>query len=156
MAGTPSTDQRGAHAPSNTRPRAVARQPAVTDLAVPVAPCATRHVCLNSGMTQESLPNLPPDVNAHRTAPDRVRVFVNERGVGVPSGATALDAVRALDPLLGDALAAGRQRLTDSRGLPIEPTARVHGGAIFRVLPVRASADELLAAESTAGTEGLA
>jgi hypothetical protein len=105
-------------------------------------------------MTQESLPSVPPDASAHRAAPDHVRVFVNERGIGVPSGATALDAVRALDPLLGDALAAGRQRLTDSRGLPIEPTAVVHGGAIFRVLPVRASADELLATDSTTDREG--
>ncbi|MCU0615574.1 MAG: hypothetical protein MUD17_00575 [Gemmatimonadaceae bacterium] len=109
-------------------------------------------------MTQESLPNLPPDAMADGRAPhatpDRVRVFVNERGVAVSPGASALDAVRALDPQLGEALAAGRQRLTDSRGLPVEPTVLVHGGAIFRVLPVRATADELLAAESTSGAEG--
>lgn len=87
----------------------------------------------------------PADRTPDATGPARVRVFVNERGVSVPRGASALDAVRAADAALGDALAEGRQRLTDSRGLPIEPTTVVHGGAIFRLLPVRASAEALLA-----------
>ncbi len=66
-----------------------------------------------------------------------VRVYVNERGVDVPAGATALDAVRAHDAMAAAAVAAGTSRLADSRGLPVEPNAPVHGGAIFRVLPVR-------------------
>jgi hypothetical protein len=66
-----------------------------------------------------------------------VRVFVNERGVTVAAGATALDAVRALFPDEADGVAAGRLRLTDSRGLPTDANLPVVGGAIFRVVPVR-------------------
>lgn len=100
-------------------------------------------------MSQDLLPDpsvaSPADRTPDVTAPVQVRVFVNERGVSVPRGATALDAVRVADAALGEALADGRQRLTDSRGLPIEPAAVVHGGAIYRLLPVRASAEALLA-----------
>jgi hypothetical protein len=74
--------------------------------------------------------------------PDSLRAYVNDRGVTVPLGATALDVVRAFDPEAAQALAAGTQRLTDSRGLPIPATAPAHGGAIYRLLPVRASALE--------------
>jgi hypothetical protein len=78
------------------------------------------------------------------TPPGVVRVYVDERGVDVPAGAAAIDAVRALDAATADAVAAGTRRLTDSRGLPVEATSAVHGGAIYRVLPVR---DRLPAAE---------
>ncbi len=77
--------------------------------------------------------------------PEFLRAFVNERGVSAPRGCTALDVVRAFDPAIADAIAAGTQRLTDSRGLPIEPAAPAHGGAIYRTLPVRATAAELAA-----------
>jgi hypothetical protein len=77
--------------------------------------------------------------------PELLRAFVNERGVSAPRGSTALDVVRAFDPAIADAIAAGTQRLTDSRGLPIEPSAPAHGGAIYRTLPVRATAAELAA-----------
>jgi hypothetical protein len=66
-----------------------------------------------------------------------VRVFVNERGVSVPIGSSALDAVRALFPDDADGLASGRLRLTDSRGLPISADSVVAGGAIFRVVTAR-------------------
>lgn len=66
-----------------------------------------------------------------------LRVYVNERGVSVPTGAVALDAVRALFPEQADDINAGRSRVTDSRGLPIAADTPLHGGAIFRVLPVR-------------------
>lgn len=69
-----------------------------------------------------------------------LRVFVNERGVSVPAGSVALDAVRALFPEQADDIVAGRARVTDSRGLPIDAATPLHGGAIFRVLPVRESA----------------
>ncbi len=69
--------------------------------------------------------------------PEEIRVFVNERGVSVPPGASALDAVRLLFPEQADAVVAGTSRLTDSRGLPITVDVPLHGGAIFRVLPVR-------------------
>ena len=74
-------------------------------------------------------------------APATVRAFVNERGVTLPPGATALDAVRAFDALGGTALAAdvaaGARAVVDSRGLPVDAAAPAHGGAIYRVLPAR-------------------
>ncbi len=74
-------------------------------------------------------------------APSTLRVFVNERGVSVPPGATALDAVRAFDALAGTAhapgVASGARVITDSRGLPVDPAGPAHGGAIYRVLPAR-------------------
>jgi hypothetical protein len=78
------------------------------------------------------------------SAPTTLRVFVNERGVSVPPGATALDAVRAFDADGGTALAAevaaGARPLVDSRGLPVDAAAPTHGGAIYRVLPARRAA----------------
>ena len=71
------------------------------------------------------------------TTPDSVRAYVNERGVSVPPGSVALDAVRALFPELAEGVAAGTMRLTDSRGLPVSHEAPLAGGAIFRVVPVR-------------------
>jgi hypothetical protein len=69
--------------------------------------------------------------------PPEVRVFVNERGISLPRGATVQDAVDASSEKDGAALAAGRARVTDSRGLPLPADAVVTGGAIMRVLPVR-------------------
>lgn len=69
---------------------------------------------------------------------DTHTVFVNARAVQVPLDATVLDAVRAFDAAEADALAAGTRGVTDSRGLPIAPTAAVHGGAIFRLVSARA------------------
>lgn len=69
-----------------------------------------------------------------------VRVFINERGVSVPPGSDMLTAVRAFDAALGDAVAAGEARLTDSRGLPLAADTPVHGGAIVRVLGARREA----------------
>ncbi len=66
-----------------------------------------------------------------------VRVYVNECGVSVPAGSLALDAVRELFPEQADEITAGRARMTDSRGLPIASDTPLHGGAIFRVVPVR-------------------
>ena len=67
-----------------------------------------------------------------------VTVFVNARAVQVAAGSTVLDAVRAFDPVEGDALAAGTRGVTDSRGLSAPPDAPVHGGAIFRLVSARA------------------
>lgn len=69
--------------------------------------------------------------------PSDLRVYVNERGVSVPNGSVALDAVRALFPEQAEAIAAGTMRLTDSRGLPVSHELALVGGAIFRVVPVR-------------------
>jgi hypothetical protein len=76
------------------------------------------------------------------TAPAMLRAYVNERGVSVPHGATAHDAVHAFDEREARALREGTRRLTDSRGLPIEASSPVHGGAIYRLLPVRAELPE--------------
>jgi hypothetical protein len=65
------------------------------------------------------------------------RVFVNGAGLDVPTGATALDAVRVWSAEAADAVARGASVITDSRGLPAPPDAPIQAGAIFRVLPVR-------------------
>jgi hypothetical protein len=67
------------------------------------------------------------------------RVFINGVGLDVPAGATALDAVRGWDAAAADAVARGASVITDSRGLPTAVDARVQAGAIFRVIPARAS-----------------
>ncbi|MEP6832434.1 MAG: hypothetical protein ABJB74_03530 [Gemmatimonas sp.] len=69
--------------------------------------------------------------------PPEIRVFVNERGISLPRGATVLDAVQQFSESDGAALAAGRAKVTDSRGLPLEHNAVVTGGSIMRVLPIR-------------------
>lgn len=69
--------------------------------------------------------------------PPEIRVFVNERGISLPRGATVLDAVRASSESDGVALTEGRARVTDSRGLPLEPGDGITGGAIMRVIAVR-------------------
>ena len=75
------------------------------------------------------------------SGPDSLRVYVNERGVSVPHGSVAVDAVRALFPELAAEVDAGRQRLTDSRGLPVDATQALVGGSIYRVVPVRERVD---------------
>jgi hypothetical protein len=76
------------------------------------------------------------------SVPDSLRVYVNERGVSVPFGALALDAVRALFVEQAEAIVAGTMRLTDSRGLPVDADTPLVGGAIFRVVPVRERLEE--------------
>lgn len=68
-----------------------------------------------------------------------IRVFVNEKGVSVPVGSLALDAVRALLPEEAAAIENGSRRLTDSRGLPVEATQALVNGAIYRVVSARAA-----------------
>lgn len=81
------------------------------------------------------------DVVSPMSGPDSLRVYVNERGVSVPHGSVAVDAVRVLFPELAADVDAGRQRLTDSRGLPVESTQALVGGSIYRVVPVRDRVD---------------
>ena len=81
------------------------------------------------------------DVVSSMPIPDSLRVYVNERGVSVPHGSVAVDAVRALFPELAVEIDAGRQRLTDSRGLPAQATQALVGGSIYRVVPVRDRGD---------------
>ena len=72
--------------------------------------------------------------------PATVRAYVNERPVDVARGASVRAAVDAFDAEQGARLAAGAVQVTDSRGLPIDPDTLVHGGAIYRLIPVRARA----------------
>ena len=76
--------------------------------------------------------------------PPTLRVFVNERAVEVPRGASVADAVRALDAAAADAVAAGDRSVTDGRGLPVDAQGATHAGAIYRLIPARrpASADD--------------
>jgi hypothetical protein len=66
-----------------------------------------------------------------------MRVYVNSTGLDVPDGSTALDAVRAWNAAAAEEIAVGERVIADSRGLPTPPDTKVHGGAIFRVLPAR-------------------
>lgn len=66
-----------------------------------------------------------------------MRVFVNAHPLDVPAGATALDAVRALDAAAASAVEEGREVITDSRGLPADPATPLQAGAIFRLVPRR-------------------
>lgn len=63
-----------------------------------------------------------------------VRVFVNASGVDVPSGATALDAVRAWNADAATDVDAGRRLITDSRGLPIDAASPMSAGSILRLV----------------------
>lgn len=71
-----------------------------------------------------------------------IRAFVNAQGVDVEPGATALDAVRAWKAEEADAVTAGSRLILDSRGLPVDPGAPTHGGAIYRTRPNRARAEQ--------------
>lgn len=68
-------------------------------------------------------------------------VFVNSARVVVANGATVLEAVRAWNEQEAVAFALGDRVVTDSRGLPAPLDTRVHGGAIFRIVPARSRAD---------------
>ena len=66
-----------------------------------------------------------------------IRAYVNGRGVDVPAGASAIDAVRVADALAAAEVEAGNRALTDSRGLPLEPSALLSGGSIIRIVSGR-------------------
>jgi len=79
-----------------------------------------------------------------------LRVFVNERPVEVPRGATVRDAVRSFDRGLADLLATESAYVTDARGLPVDAGDAIsEAGAVFRVVvsakrgPKRLSKEEL-------------
>lgn len=68
-----------------------------------------------------------------------VRAFVNGRGVDVPAGGTALDAVRLADPAEAEQVAQGARAIADSRGLPLPADDAAYGGAIYRTISARAA-----------------
>ena len=71
-----------------------------------------------------------------------IRVFVNAHGVEVPSGATALDAVRTWNPDAAGEVASGVRLITDSRGLPIDEASPMSAGSILRLIPKRVAASD--------------
>lgn len=79
---------------------------------------------------------------------DSVRVYVNAHPVEAPANGSALDAVRAFDPVVADHVVLGLRAITDSRGLPIDASTALSTGAIFRVVHVRAAASESADEES--------
>ena len=68
---------------------------------------------------------------------DSIRAYVNGSGVDVPAGATAIDAVRAMDTAEADQVLAGERALTDSRGLPLDPSTVLVAGSIVRIVSGR-------------------
>ena len=68
---------------------------------------------------------------------DSIRAYVNGRGVDVPAGASAIEAVRIWDSVTADQVVAGERALTDSRGLPLEPSAPLVAGSIVRIVSGR-------------------
>ena len=68
------------------------------------------------------------------TQPESLRVFVDARGVDVPRGAKAIDAVQAYDPAAAAAVRGGEKILTDSRGLAVDAASAIESGAIFRLI----------------------
>jgi len=69
-----------------------------------------------------------------------VRVFINTHGIDVPASATALEAIEAWNSGEAAAVKSGERMITDSRGLPADPAAAIHNGAIFRVVRARGAA----------------
>ncbi|AHG91374.1 hypothetical protein J421_3837 [Gemmatirosa kalamazoonensis] len=76
-------------------------------------------------------------MSSPESEPTTVRVFVNERGVDVPRGASALDALRVADEGEAARVAAGERALVDSRGLPTAADAPTFAGAIYRTITAR-------------------
>jgi hypothetical protein len=66
-----------------------------------------------------------------------VRVFVNASGVEVPVGSTALEAVRVWNEQAAGDVTADRRVITDSRGLPIDPSTTMSAGSILRLVAKR-------------------
>ena len=68
---------------------------------------------------------------------DSIRAYVNGHGVDVPAGASAIDAVRVWDSAAAAEVIAGDRALTDSRGLPLEPSSPLVAGSIVRIVSGR-------------------
>lgn len=65
--------------------------------------------------------------------PEQVVVFINAQRVEVPSGSTALEALRVWSAESAKQVEGGARTLSDARGLPIGAESPVYGGAIYRV-----------------------
>jgi hypothetical protein len=68
---------------------------------------------------------------------ESIRAYVNGHGVDIPAGASAIDAVRAWDAASAEQVVAGDRALTDSRGLPLDPSTVLPAGSIIRLVSGR-------------------
>jgi hypothetical protein len=66
-----------------------------------------------------------------------LRVFVNSSPLDISAGSTAFDAVAAFDPAAAADVRSGQRTITDSRGLPLDPTTVMSAGSILRLVAVR-------------------
>jgi hypothetical protein len=74
------------------------------------------------------------------TAPDNIRVFVNNNAVDAACGASAIDCVRAWRAEEADLVMHGTRVITDSRGLTIPADSPARAGSIYRTVPNRSAA----------------
>jgi hypothetical protein len=65
---------------------------------------------------------------------EHIRVFINERPVGVAAGSDVRAAVRAYDPSLAEQFAAGEAYVTDGRGIEMAGDVLLGPGSILRVV----------------------
>ena len=63
---------------------------------------------------------------------DDIRIYLNARGVLLPHGATARDALRLDAPDVLPAAEAGTAVVTDGRGLPVSLDTVLEAGTILR------------------------
>lgn len=63
---------------------------------------------------------------------DDIRIYLNERGLLLPAGATVRDALQAALPDLVADADAGAALLTDGRGLPVALETPLSAGTILR------------------------
>lgn len=64
---------------------------------------------------------------------ETIRIFVNASVVDLPAGAVVGQALRAFDPALERDVASGAAYVTDGRGIELDRSAPLAGGAILRV-----------------------
>ena len=63
-----------------------------------------------------------------------IPVFVNDRAVQIKAECVLADAIAAADAELARAVEEGTARVTDGRGIALDPGAVVYPGAILRVV----------------------
>lgn len=63
-----------------------------------------------------------------------IPVFVNDRAVRMEAECVLADAIAAADAELARAVREGSARVTDGRGIALDPGAAVYPGAILRVV----------------------
>jgi hypothetical protein len=68
---------------------------------------------------------------------ESIRAYVNGHGVDIPTGGSAIDAVRTWDAAAAEQVVAGERALTDSRGLPLDSSTVLAAGSIIRIVSGR-------------------